>query len=324
MHHSMKKTGGSAAAAVKLWAPAVHCGCLICALLFVPLASYAGENAAGTASAVFLKLPSDVRSVGMGEAVTAVAGDSASIFQNPAGLAGNAYFSASFMRSMWTESIHNNVLSVAGPWSGPGAVALGVQYLTYGELDSRSNSGAPAGDLSPRDIAVSAGWGIELQNEVRFGLAGKYIDSKISNSASAFALDFGVQKSHGKVLLGAALSNLGGKLKFDREAYPLPRVLKLGAGIPVRGKWLLAFDVNLPSDGPAWFGAGGEYSRQVSRELLLSVRAGYDTSVLDTGETNGFSTGFSVGMEHWGLDYGFKMLGMLGNTHHIGIRYKYL
>ena len=174
-------------------------------------AARAADN--GTASGLFLRLPASAAGTGMGEAGVAVVAGSPAIFVNPAGLAGLKGGYASFSHSAWAESLSFNTLSAAVP-TRFGAAGLGLRYLSYGDIDALDNTGAPAGSMSPRDIALDAALASKLENGLSVGITARYINSKIMRSASAIAFDLGVMGVAGRTFFGAALQNAGGVSGF--------------------------------------------------------------------------------------------------------------
>ncbi len=294
-----------------------------CLLLTLILSAAAGTgycaNTAGTATAGFLKLPSDARSAGMGEAVAGAARGPMALFQNPAGLAGNWLTGFSFSHALLVEDISYDAAGAAVPLGKAGVVGLGVQYLSYGSMASLDNAGAAAGNLSPVDSAYSLGWGYNIDEDIKVGAVGKYIDSKIYGSAASTAMELGLLISGEDLSLGLAAQNMGKGLKFNKESSPLPVNVRLGINITSRTNWEWAADLNFPKDGSAWLAAGGEYAVEMKSAWTLYLRAGYNTAALDTGGINGISAGFGLARRRLALDYAFKAMGDLGATHHLGL-----
>ena len=278
---------------------------------------------AGTAAGAFLKLPADARSAAMGEAVCAGASGAMALFQNPAGLAVSTGSFVSFSHSLLAEGISYDVLAAAVPYRKLGVISAGVQYLKYGAMDSLDNTGAPAGSLSPRDSAFALGLGRRLSPEVTAGAVLKYIDSRISASAATAALDLGLQADGEDLSAGFAVQNLGGKLKYNKEASPLPVNVKLGVNIPYKENWRWAVDLNFPNDGGAWLAAGGEYAFDFKDEWKVFARAGYNTSEMDNKGLNGVSAGLGLAKKSFAFDYALRTMGLLGLTHHLAVNYRW-
>jgi hypothetical protein len=163
----------------------------------------------------------------------------------------------------------------------------------------------------------------------------KYISQKIEeSSAHAAAADLGLlyQPENSTVKLGAALSNLGTKVKFREESFPLPLTLKAGASVALKDSpVLLAAQLDFPNDSGASLRLGGEYAATESFRL----RAGYKTSSskdrdailgreLGGGATGvsslfGFFAGVGLNLGSFSLDYSIAPYGELGSAHRVSV-----
>jgi len=239
------------------------------------------------------------------------------LFQNPAGL-GAGPGSVAFSHSLLAEDISYDVLAAAVPLRY-GALGVGVQYLQYGSLASLDNTGLAAGTISPRDGAASLGYGIALIKDIYLGAAGKYINSKISGSASALALDAGLLVGGRELSVGLSAQNLGKPMKFRDEGAPLPVIYRAGLYAHYSPTLQWSADVNFPKDGRAWLGVGAEYALAKGQAWSLLARAGYNTAALDTRRVNGLSAGFGLAHKGIAVDYAFRTMGLIGSTHHFGL-----
>ena len=304
--------------------------------------------AAQSSAAQFLKLGFGARALGMGEAFTAVAHDPAALYYNPAGLGGERPFcgpgalgtvppeDCAVKEFSFSHALHvqNTAVSQIGFMRRP--YALAVTYFSAGQLEGRNDQGELTGNFSARDLAVSFGRGFKL-GALTAGVSGKFISQKIKNSgASAFASDFGLlyRFSGTPYALGASVANLGTKVKFEEESFPLPLALKVGASAALN-KVLLALQADFPNDSAVIARAGAEY-RGISG---LALRAGYRTSpsaqrdaILGTGlggsasevsAMYGFFAGLGFEYADFKLDYALLPYGELGNAHRLslGVRF---
>lgn len=290
--------------------------CLFAAVLLgaCPPAS-AGEGA-GTSSAMFLTLPHDPAIAALGGVSSVGRASALSLLGNPAGLADAPARSAQFSHAFWLDGISYNTLAAAGPYYG-GVAAFGLRYLRYGEIDALDNAGADAGTYSPRDAAVSVGWGARAGRWTAGG-AVKYVSSRIDASADAFAVDSGLGYSAGDYSGGISLENLGGKLKFGREEYPLPLQFKAGASRRLPCGALLLLEGVLPRSGPGWLAAGGEYPLRL-RGIGLALRGGYSGRYGRTGGLNGLTLGLGLTSGDLTFDYALTEAGELGAAHQFGL-----
>src|SRR5882672_3686757 len=127
---------------------------VICLLPFaMPSAFAAGP---GTTTGELLKIPVSARAIGMGEAYTAAADDSAALYWNPAGLSFMQQKEAAFMHSSLIESVHYEHLAFAAPGDNYSAGAS-MSYLGYGSIAGYDNSGNSIGDQTAYSYIFSGG-----------------------------------------------------------------------------------------------------------------------------------------------------------------------
>lgn len=290
--------------------------------------------AAQSSSAQFLRLGFGARAIGMGEAFTAVADDGAALYYNPAGLAGeSAGKDFSFSHALHVQGTAVSQISFS---QRPYAFAL--TWFSAGQLEGRDANANITGNFTARDMAVSAGRGFALGN-LKAGISGKFISQKIKNSgAAAFASDLGLLYIFPGTpyTLGASVSNLGTKVKFDEESFPLPLTFKAGAAAAFRGgKLLFALQADLPNDSAGIARLGAEY-RGIAG---LALRAGFRTTasgeraaILGTGlggsatgveAMYGFFAGLGLEYAAFKFDYALLPYGELGNAHRFSLGIKF-
>ncbi|MDA8326777.1 MAG: PorV/PorQ family protein [Nitrospiraceae bacterium] len=297
---------------------------LLLGSVMLPPAGLCGSADKGTSGAPFLKLPSSARSAALGQAYTALASGADAVFVSPAGLGEDAGGSCSFSHASLFGELGSDFLGCARRL-GVDAVGAGVQYLSAGKVAETDSLGfETGGTMRPRDMAVSLSYArAVLSDKVTAGLTVKYIDSRLDTSASAFAADIGVRSDISKRLkLAFTAKNLGGELKFDQEADPLPRSLVLGAAWSVGGGVTGVADISLPRDNGMSAAFGAEYSH-LSGSWVFSGRAGYNT--LASGDISGAgpSLGGGAAFRSGKLDYAFMPFGALGQVHIFSLTAKF-
>ncbi|OGR85321.1 MAG: hypothetical protein A2901_04575 [Elusimicrobia bacterium RIFCSPLOWO2_01_FULL_54_10] len=282
----------------------------------------------GTRGGQFLKLPVGAKAIGMGEAATAIADDANAIYYNVAGLAFLDKKSGEYMFSKYVEETSYHWVGFGMPISETvGSFGIGFQYFSAGDIDETNISAAKVGTFKPTDLAVNLAYARHLfgaENSV--GVNMKIINSKIKESATAVAFDLGVQTRmfmDGKLLLGGAVQNLGGTLKYETEKTKLPIILKLGAGYKVMENWMTALDIVFPEDSSANFALGTDYKHMISDDLALSGRLGYNSRNNKVDGFNGVSIGFGATFQIASLDYAWMPLGDLGSTHRVSLGVKF-
>ncbi len=308
---------------------------LLLALCAVP------ARAAESSAAQFLKLGFGGRALGMGEAYVAVADDAAAVYYNPAGLApaarGAAADPGAGRQAAFSHSWHIQDMGIsqaaflARPWGAA------LTYFSAGELEGRTAAGDPAGNFTASDIALSAGYGIS-RGGLRAGAAVKYIGQKIKDkSAGAFAADIGVLYSleAAPLTFGVSAANLGTKVRFEEESFPLPLVLRAGAAMRLAAGTLLAVQADLPNDAGTALRLGAEYCPAAALRLRLGYKtsSSSDRDALLGRELGGTGSGLAglyglfagLGLVYgeFRLDYALTPYGELGNAHRFSFAFKY-
>jgi hypothetical protein len=257
-----------------------------------------------------------------------LSGDSTDIYWNPAGLnAITGKGSLSLMNASWFEGISYDWASFAMPYKNWGVFGVGVQYLSYGSIDQLDTTGLQTGSFSPTDMCVSLSYARQYKG-IDLGANLKYISMKILDSASAYAVDLGAQYKvknilNNKLILGAAVQNMGTQVKFVSQSDPLPFNIKIGGAYQIKNNWLAVLDFNAPIDNNIYVGAGTEYCYKVKEKLDVIGRVGYNTENIQTGGTNGVTGGLGFRYMSYCIDYAFVPYGDLGNTNRISLSVKF-
>ena len=297
---------------------------IILSVMIAPAFSAFSRNDAGTSAAQFLKLEPGARAAAMGGAFTGISDDSTAVYWNPAGLNQLAGGSVALMHAAWFEEISYDWFSFAEPISNAGVIGVGVQYLSYGSIQRLDDTGLETGSFSPADTAVT----ISYANAVfgmPVGASIKYISSTIVNTATAYAADLGLLYGFlgDKLMIGAAVQNIGSSMQYIDEASPLPMNIRAGVAYHIVENWCAALDFSAPIDNNPSFGAGTEYVLRVNPALSLAGRAGYNTRNTETGGVNGITAGLGVEYMNFNVDYAFVPYGNLGDTNRISVNIKF-
>lgn len=245
-------------------------------LLGVLLAAAAPARAlvqnVGTSAAEFLRLGAGARSLGMGDASTAVADGPEAVYWNPAGLGALTRPEIAYSRSELPGGVHHDFLAVAAPWArARGTFAFAVTRLTQDKLAMTDAANQPQGDFGPHSEAYAFAYGTAFADndpmtgardyfrenwnlprvdrpydeepepwtgEISAGLSVKAISESLgARRASTWALDGGGSYRpswmHELIVAGAA-RHIGGKIKFIHEAEPLPGELAASVAYDAR------------------------------------------------------------------------------------------
>jgi hypothetical protein len=298
---------------------------LIFVLLFIlpfssPEAQFPGE--AETAGASFLKFGMGARAVGMGEAFTAISGDISSVYWNPAGLSKLDGVWATFMHNRWFQDISTEFFA-SGFNLSKNTFAFSFTINSVPDIERRETATTePLSYFDARQVALGVTWARELAQKIDLGLTFKWVYEKIDvNTASGIAFDLGgIYHLRDDLNLGAAILNLGPKMKFEKQKYSLPLFYKLGTVYSKKesrldGHYRIALDLVKPQDDPLRVHTGAEYEFPQNFSLRLGYELGYDEK--------GFTFGLGFKIRKYGIDYAFVPYSSdLGNTHRISLNVK--
>lgn len=287
------------------------------------------RKSVGTSGAQFLKLGTNARAIGMGEAYSSVTDGSESIYWNPAGLSRVDRRSFSLMHAIYLQQIVYDFASYAQRFGELGVLCLGVQYLNAGTIDRTDRLGSSAGTYNPYDLAVSIGWSRLFHDiggeDFMFGISGKYIRSQVIESAAAGAVDTGLLWTPDeKYYFSLSMHNMGTSLKFRKESDGLPFRLTVGSSYKFFESLLLSADINFPNDNHIYAAFGTEYRKSISKNFWLAGRAGYNTKKLqDLPGYSSFAVGSGIGWKNYSLDLSWQPFGLLGNSYLISLSGKF-
>lgn len=231
----------------------------------------------GTATAQFLRLGQGARPQGMGGAFSAVADDVSASYWNPAGLAFLQKQEVTFTHLQFIESIKSEYVAYALPLKKiKSTLSAAFTYLNLGDFDKRDASGASLGSGSLSAMAASAGYSIMLTPQFGAGVNAKYVQQDLDvETGSGVAFDAGLlfHLMPERLSLGAAISNVGGKIKTGTESEDLPTTIRGGLAFrPIPKKLLLAVDAEQPLDSDLKIRLGSEYFLVP----LFAIRLGYE------------------------------------------------
>jgi hypothetical protein len=171
---------------------APFCAGLLLAFGFAPLRAQDGP---GTEGALLFQLSPAPRAVALGDAYAALSGGLA-LFHNPAGLAGAPTSVSLAYQTLPTDASAG--LAFSAFRLGPGAFAMGLQFLDYGSIDEVKPDasgllGVPTGvKVSGGEVAASLGYGVQL-GWFRLGAAARVLRVDIAEvSANTAVFDAGV------------------------------------------------------------------------------------------------------------------------------------
>lgn len=288
-------------------------------------ASDFSKDALGTTGAQFLELPVGARAIAMGSVQGAGVGNATALYYNPANLTTIPGGNVVFMQAQYFQGISYQYAAIAQRLDGIGTVAVGVQKLSPGALDEVDNTGNPTGDsLNPRDTAAAVGYANSF-GPVDIGIGGKYITSKIQNSASTVAGDIGARFRAGKFALLVSAMNLGRGLKFREKREDLPTTIRAGLSFETPRIMLVA-DAVAPRGVQPFAAVGVEGRLPIAGGFGMAGRVGYNSRTQSSklGGMTGFSAGGGISYgKRVQVDYAWSPYGDLGNAHRISLGFSW-
>jgi hypothetical protein len=269
-------------------------------------------------TAAFLDIGVGARGIGMGGAYTALADDASAVYWNPAGLARLEKREVSVSHAELGLGTREDFVAYAHPTSR-GTIAAAATYLSQGAIGARDATGRLTGDFQASDAAFAGAYGIKTE-AADLGVSVKYLRSHIASSeAQGVAADLGARRAFdgagpGKLVVGAALRNLGPGLKYDTQRNDLP--LRLAGGR------LLVLPAGRSPSSPerAPGGADGGFGGALKVMEGALLRLGWSTkSAAPEGSGFDAARGLTVGLglERAGFlfDYAAQAAGELGAAH---------
>lgn len=217
---------------------------------------------------------------------------------------------------------------LARPWG------FSVTHLTLDGIERRSSeTTAPEGHFGASDLLMGVSYGRRLTDlGLGLGVSGKYVKQTIGEfSASAYAVDLGAlyRLQTAPVSVGASLVNLGTKVRFVDQAYPLPTTLRVGAAYGMTAKFphALTLQLDMPRDnapnlrlgveylgfGPFALRAGYRTTSASQRSAALGKALG--SSAPGLSEFYGMFMGAGFRSKFGSMDYTLLPYGELGNAH---------
>jgi len=301
-------------------------------ILFLEMPLWAG---AGTTAASFLQENLNARLVGMAGAFSATAEGSEGILTNPAGVARQSLPELNASYGAFQDGSHQTHLLYARPFpfSRGRNISVGgaLNYFTAGKIDVFDSNGTlTVSKDAEKSYAVALCFSAEVFSFLSLGVTPKYIRSNFLNQylVSSFAADFGImmfpiQRHKDRLVLGAALQNLGNQVQYSNALIDIPRTFSFGlAAIPWEddslGSLLMTVQGEQVLRDKLTYRLGGEYSFGRKRARAFFLRGG---TQVHSGED--FSIGVGAREKRLSLDYAFVSVGDLDRTHRLTLIFRF-
>ncbi|MBL0057739.1 MAG: tetratricopeptide repeat protein [Elusimicrobia bacterium] len=266
-------------------------------------------------------MPTGARTSALGGAGVAEATGLAGAQINPAGLGRLWRDEVAFSGARWMDDVQYQTAGYAHPFVKGGAVTANLLSLNYGDIPSFAPSGGAEGSVSARDSAARLGYGRGWGDQCWWGAQGVLAQETLAGETyQTFAVDGGalwlpIRRGMFQTLtLGAAFRNWG----KSPSGGALPRALQAGVNLrPFFEGLSVSADTVLTGDDPAIWLAGLEYWAKG----VVAFRLGYNGR--EAREGSGVTMGFGFRVLDLQVDYGYVGFGALGETHHLGLTYRF-
>ncbi len=284
----------------------------------------------------FLRNNSSARSAALAGASMTIQGDAGLVFFNPALIStvSDNSISATFLKHI-SDINSGNVIYIKG-YDEIGTFSANAAFMSYGSFIARDKHNNQLNTFNPMDIALSIGYGNELDSNLYYGAAVKFIFSTIyKSSTSAAAFDFGLFYKIPDINtnIGISVLNAGFQLsKINDYSESLPLDIRIGANHKLVGLPLLInFSFHHLADKTdnfldkfMNFSLGGE----IYFGENIMARIGYDnyirkyTAPDGSKGISGLSFGAGIKFKPLNIDYAFSRIGLGANLHRLGVNFQ--
>lgn len=291
----------------------------------------------------FLKIATNVRAVGMGEAYGAIARpDISNVSFNPATLFGLKRYNITLSRSEWFAGITHDFIGYAQPFfKEKGVIGVSGKWLTdsvpiYDVNGEKTDDYAKVYNIV---VNLSSSW--KITDTIQWGVNVKQISQSLAgNKADTFGLDCGLLY---KILarnlnLGVVIQNIGLPMHFFEQTEWLPLKATLATAYTVAmnsHNFIIAVDAKVVDimdisnykyedvidnlDRWLKINLGGEYSFKERIFLRVGYKIGYDLE----GISLGAGTRFGLEPFVYQIDYAYVPYEDLGDTHRVSLGIKF-
>ncbi len=283
--------------------------------VLVLIAFSLGKGQVGETGLAFLKLGVGGRSLGMGEAYSAIASDPSAMYYNPASLSIGQNSALILMHKEWIQDTRTEYIAAKAAMSNL-FLGVSVNATSINNIDIREVPGPSQGSFDAHNAAIGVTGAYRLDSSLSIGVTGKYVYEKILvNEASGFGADLGATYlTPWNLRLALAVSNLGSMNALDNEESKLPIIVRAGGALverveAIHGTVAVSTDiVSVTGEHLTHVHLGSELIYQESFAFRIGYQSGYDAK--------SFSTGVGFRQSPFELDYAFIPTKYdLGSTH---------
>jgi hypothetical protein len=301
-----------------------------------------GGQRNGTAAAQFLKIGVGARSLGMGEAYTAISNDAEALYWNPAGMVLNNKNSVILSRVDWLVDVKLDFAGIIYHLDADNVLGAAVTYLHTDEMNETTEL-HPFGTgrtFTFSDFLFGLSYARSLTDQFSFGVTAKYMQETVFDlSMRSLLFDLGTYYATGfnSIRFAMVVSNFGEDMKMsgdlktktldnevktisDFQAFPPPTVLRIGIAAEVyeaeNHVVTTSVQLNHPNDNRENLNIGVEYN--FYKKFFL--RSGYKTGRKE--ENFSFGVGFYLptSLSDLQVDYALTNFGRLGYVNRFALQ----
>lgn len=202
-------------------------------------------------------------------------------------------------------------------------LALGLSYRTSRDqsYDVVNSSGLVSGTFTPKDMILTLGVSYKISPSVGAGVKLCRVSSAIGKEAegSAYCADVTAFYRKDAIDISAGFFNLGSKISWGGESYPLPAIVKCGAAYRVAA-FRAGVEAEYLLSGVFGASAGVEYSYSG----FITARAGYHLGGKNGGLPSYASFGLGAAFAGVSLNAAYLFASpTLGGSWTVGLGYSF-
>lgn len=258
----------------------------------------------GSTGLTFLKNGVGARSLGMGEAFTAIMHDPGGTYYNPSTITTTASSNILLMHRQDVQSVKTKFIAATTGWNNF-TFGLSINNTSINDIPIRVLPGEPTGTFDAQNASIGFTSAYSLSSVLSIGATAKLLYEKIYiEDATGYGIDLGGwYNTPWDLQLGIALNNIGSMNKLLNEPTKLPLIFRAGTAYLISYEQFPA-EIGLSADVVSYihdnkthinFGAETKYQN------ILSLRVGYQTGF----ENKNISAGIGINYSILQFDYAF-------------------
>lgn len=224
-----------------------------------------------------LLIPSAPEYAAMGGASVALEAGAFAAENNAAAMSlSDDSFAVAASYGLWAPETAGSQLAGLGAFARVGervGIGFSGRYTMEKPMNISSAAGGILGTFTPSELGANLAVSVKVIDGLSVGVTGKFVRSSIGEelSGSAFGADVSMAWRKDGLSAGAAVCNLGSKLKYGDSSYSMPMLVKAGAAY--------AADFGLTASVEADYLFSGAFAAGLGLEYNLFdigfLRAGY-------------------------------------------------